>query len=64
MNIQLLLQTDILPRAPNFSIGSPITFLAHTARFTTREEVISAWYRVYMLTSLSGVYHGTTRRYG
>lgn len=41
MNIQVLLQTDILPRAPNFRVGSPITFLAHTARFTTREDVIS-----------------------
>lgn len=43
MNIQLPLQTGILPRAPNFSVGSPITFLAGAARFTTRKEVISVW---------------------
>lgn len=49
MNIQVLLQTDILPRAPNFRVGSPITFLVHAARFTTREDVISVQKSIHAL---------------
>lgn len=49
MNIQVLLQTDILPRAPNFSVGSPITFPAHAARFTTRKDVTSVWKSIHAL---------------
>lgn len=60
MNIQLLLQTGILPRVPNFSVGSPITFLVHAARFTTGKEVISVWWSIHASET---VYHDTTRRY-
>lgn len=39
MNIQAILQTDILIRAPKFYVGCPITFPHHAPGFIAREVI-------------------------